>query len=114
MSKLALTGLVALVILLLGAGVVFAQGNTSFHGGRAGGMMNSTSFSGTETAPGNGTYGPGMMGNTDGNGYGMMNNGNWDAMRDSMGNGDRDQMANICQATVNGDSQGTDNSQGTT
>lgn len=125
MSKLALTGLAALVILLLGAGVVFAQGNTSFYGGGMRGMMNTTASpgtQGTQTTPGNGTYGPGMMGNTNGNGNGMMgntngnsmmSNGNWEKMRDAMNNGNWDEMVNVCKDTINSYRQGTDNSQTT-
>lgn len=133
MSKLALTGIAALVILLLGAGAVFAQGGPSGYG-----MMNTTGTQGTQATPGEGTYGPGMMGDGNGNtnGYGMMgnanwdemrnamNNGDWDAMRDAVGNenwdamqnamnnGDWEAMHNVCQDTIN-NSQGTDDSQTT-
>ena len=75
MSKLALTAITALVVLLVGAGVVFAQGNTSL-GGR--GMMNTTTSPGTpgtQTTPGNGTDGPGRMGTTKGSGYGTRGHG---------------------------------------
>jgi len=102
MSKLALTGIVALVILLLGAGVVFAQGGPSGYGSGMRGMMNTTASpgtQGTQTTPGNGTYGPGMMGNT--NGSGMMSSGNWEKMRDAMNNGNWDEMVNVCKDTIN-------------
>lgn len=115
MSKLALTGIVALVILLLGAGVVFAQGGPSGYDGGMRGMMNTTD----QTTPGNGTYGPGMMGNTDGsgmmgntngsdmmgNGNGMMSTENREKMRDAMNTGNWDEMANVCKNTI--DSQTT-------
>ncbi|MHB1325943.1 MAG: hypothetical protein ACYDGS_09505 [Thermoleophilia bacterium] len=116
MSKLALTGLAGLVILLLGAGVVFAQGGPSIYGGGMRGMMNTTASpgtQGTQTTPGNGTYGPGMMGNSNGNGISMMSNGNWDEMRDAMSNGNWDGMVNVCRDTINSYRQGTDNSQAT-
>lgn len=110
MSKLALTGAVALVILLVGAGVVFAQGGPSGYGGGIRGMMNTTASPGTQTTPGNGTYGPGMMGNTNGDGTGMMGNtngsgmmsgANWDKMRDAMNTGNWDEMVNVCKDAIN-------------
>ncbi len=85
-SKLTIIGVAAVALLLLGAGVVFAQGNTGTYGP---GMMRGFGAPGTtgtaQTAPNtppSSGYGPGMMGN--GNGYGgtygpgtgMMGNGN--------------------------------------
>lgn len=111
MSKLALAGLAALVILLVGAGTVLAQGNTSSYGGGMRGMMNSITSTGTQTTPGNGNYGPGMMGNSNVNG--MMSGENRDKMRQAMNNGNGDEMKNVCQDTMNSYGQGTDNSQTT-
>jgi hypothetical protein len=117
MSKLALTVIAALVILLLGAGVVLAQGTTAFNGGGMRGMMNTTD----QTTPGDGTQGPGMMGNggggmmgdgngmmgnTDGTGMmgdggSMMNTENQQRMRDAMNSGNWDEMTNICKDAIN-------------
>ena len=109
MSKLALTGLVALVILLVGAGAVFAQsGPMGFGGGTRGNMMNSGVYTGTQTTPGNGNYGYGMMNGTNGtNGYGMMGNIDWNAMRDAMNSGNWDAMINVCRDALNKTGQGT-------
>lgn len=83
-SRLTIIGVAAVALLLLGAAVVFAQGNSGTFGP---GMMRGFGAPGTtgttrtapDTPPGGG-YGPGMMGN--GNGYrggtygpGMMGNG---------------------------------------
>ncbi|MHB1464845.1 MAG: hypothetical protein ACYCXU_07000, partial [Thermoleophilia bacterium] len=66
-SKLTIIGVAAVALLLLGAAVVFAQGNTGTYGP---GMMRGFGASGTtgtaQTAPNtppSGGYGPGMMGN---------------------------------------------------
>ncbi|MHB8793421.1 MAG: hypothetical protein ACYC6O_08815 [Thermoleophilia bacterium] len=109
MSKLTIIGITVLVILLVGASMALAQGNTSFNGGGMRGMMNTND----QTAPGNGTYGPGMMGSNGGNGMmgdsdgnGMMGNGTRmstetrDKMRDAMSTGNWDEMANICRETT--------------
>ncbi|MHB0866807.1 MAG: hypothetical protein ACYC6B_00015 [Thermoleophilia bacterium] len=96
MSKLALTGLVALVILLVAAGAVFAQsGPMGYGNGTRGSMMNSGAYTGTQTTPGNGT-----------NGYGMMGNVDWNAMRDAMNSGNQDAMINVCRDALNNGGQG--------
>ena len=92
--------------------MVFAQGNTSFYGGGMRGMMNNcfSWYAGHSDDSGNGTYGPGMMGNTNDNGIGMMSNtngngmmsnGNREKMRDAMNTGNWDEMANVCKDTIN-------------
>lgn len=111
MSRLTIIGVAALIILLVGASAVLAQGNTPFGGGMMGGT-GGTYGPGTH-GPGmmgntdGGTYGPGMMGTTDGtHGPGMMGNGthmtteNRDRMRDAMNTGNWDEMANICRETA--------------
>ncbi|MBI5869959.1 MAG: hypothetical protein HZB44_03220 [Actinobacteria bacterium] len=103
MSRLTIIGVTALIILLVGASAVLAQGNTPFGGGMMGGS-GGTYGPGMMGGTGSGTHGPGMMNGTDGNG--MMGNGthmtteNRDRMRDAMNTGNWDEMANICRDTA--------------
>ncbi|MHB1391229.1 MAG: hypothetical protein ACYCXF_08400 [Thermoleophilia bacterium] len=114
MSKLALTGLVALVILLVGAGAVFAQSNPMGYGnGTRGTMMNSGAYTGTQTTPGSGNYGYGMMYGTNGAGIGAMGNVDWNAMHDAMNSGNWDAMVNICRDAINNGGQGATNTPAT-
>lgn len=93
MSRITLIGILALVVLLVGASVVFAQ-SSNHPNGR--GMMHTpgtftTSLETPNTpAPDNGNgryaYGPGMMGN-----------GNWERMHDAMNSGNWDEMYKACQ-----------------
>ena len=85
-SNLALAGVLAIAVFLLGAAVVFAQGGHTPLGGR---MMPAPATS----APGNGNSGAGMMGNANWDQMrDAMNNGNWDQMRNAMGGANWDQM----------------------
>ncbi|MHB1413176.1 MAG: hypothetical protein ACYCXE_07505 [Thermoleophilia bacterium] len=89
-SKLTIIGVAAVALLLLGAAVVFAQGNTGTYGP---GMMRGFGASGTtgtaQTAPNtppSGGYGPGMMGNVD-----------WNKMRHAMNSGNWNEMYQVCR-----------------
>ena len=108
-SRLTIIGVAAVALLLLGAAVVFAQGNSGTFGP---GMMRGFGAPGATgtnpTAPGNppsGTYGPGMMGN--GNDYsgtygpGMMSNADWSKMRDVMNSGNWNEMYQVCRDAFN-------------
>jgi len=109
-SKLTIIGVAAVALLLLGAAVVFAQGNTGTYGP---GMMRGFGAPGTtgtaQTAPNtppSGGYGPGMMGN--GNGYGgtyglgmMGNNVDWNKMRNAMNSGNWNEMYQVCRDAFN-------------
>ncbi len=123
-SRLTIIGVAAVALLLLGAAVVFAQGNSGTFGP---GMMRGFGAPGATgtnpTAPGNppsGTYGPGMMGNgngysgtygpgmmSNGNGYsgtygpGMMSNADWSKMRDVMNSGNWNEMYQVCRDAFN-------------
>lgn len=89
-SKLTIIGVAAVALLLLGAAVVFAQGNTGTYGP---GMMRGFGAPGTtgtaQTAPNtppSGGYGPGMMGNVD-----------WNKMRHAMNSSNWNEMYQVCR-----------------
>lgn len=110
--KAAFFGLLALMVLLIAASVVFAQNGTT--GARSGGTMmqapgtdGSTTPATPQTTPGPGTgqmgpgamgdghgpgmmgdgatHGPGMMGDGTGHGPGAMGDGNWQQTHETMG-----------------------------
>jgi hypothetical protein len=119
MSKITLIGILALVVFLVGAGVVFAQSSNQPNGRemmQTPGTLTTSPETPNTPAPddGNGGYAyrPGMMGN--GNWERMhdaMNSGNWERMRDAMNSGNWDEMYKACQEAWNntrGQRQGTD------
>lgn len=106
-EHVALIGVLAVIVFLVGATVVFAQSSTVPFGR---GMMQAPGTNSTTTpngsGPASGNYGPGMMGNGTTGPGGMMSGDNWNKMRDAMNSGNWDQMRQTCQDALNSYQQG--------